>query len=74
MNSIFSVDNEISSHFYIVYVNLGLEKVLFKDWLHFNYSGMTASYSISVQPKSLFWFRFDTETETQIGRYFRPIL
>ena len=27
----------------------------------------------SVQPKPLFWFRSDTETETQIVRYFRPI-
>jgi len=27
----------------------------------------------SVRPKPLFWFRSDTETETQIGRYFRPI-
>ena len=35
----------------------------------------TRSYSwTSVQPKPLFWFRSNTETETQIGRYFRPIL
>jgi hypothetical protein len=27
----------------------------------------------SVRLKPLFWFRSDTETETQIGRYFRPI-
>jgi hypothetical protein len=27
----------------------------------------------SVRPKPLFWFRSGTETETQIGRYFRPI-
>ena len=27
----------------------------------------------SVRPKPLFWFRSDTETETYIGRYFRPI-
>ena len=27
----------------------------------------------SVRPKPLFWFRSDTETETLIGRYFRPI-
>ena len=27
----------------------------------------------SVQPKPLFWFRFDTDTKTQIGRYFGPI-
>ena len=25
-------------------------------------------YETSVQPKPLFWFRSDTETETQIGR------
>ena len=30
--------------------------------------------SASVQPKPLFWFRSDTETETQIGKYFLPIL
>ena len=27
----------------------------------------------NVQPKPLFWFWYDTETKTQIGRYFRPI-
>ena len=27
----------------------------------------------SVRPKPLFWFMSDTGTETQIGRYFRPI-
>ena len=27
----------------------------------------------SVRPKPLFWFRSDTKTETQIGRYFRLI-
>ena len=27
----------------------------------------------SERPKPLFWFRSDTETETLIGRYFRPI-
>ena len=27
----------------------------------------------SVRPKPLFWFRSDTETEPQIGRYFWPI-
>ena len=26
---------------------------------------------ISVRPKPIFWFRCDTDTETQIGRYFR---
>ena len=25
----------------------------------------------SVRPKPLFWFRSNTDTETQIGRYFR---
>ena len=28
----------------------------------------------SVRPKPLFWFRSDTQTETHIVRYFRPIL
>ena len=28
-----------------------------------------AHYTALVRPKPLFWFRFDTETETQIGRY-----
>ena len=27
----------------------------------------------SVRPKPLFWFRSNTETQTQIGRYFRPL-
>ena len=27
----------------------------------------------SERPKPPFWFRPDTETETVIGRYFRPI-
>ena len=27
----------------------------------------------SSRPKPLFWFRSDTETETQIGKYFRRI-
>ncbi len=27
----------------------------------------------SVQPKPLFWFRYNTETETQIGQYCLPI-
>ena len=31
------------------------------------------SFWTSVQPKPLFCFRSDTETETQIGWYFRPI-
>ena len=25
----------------------------------------------SVRPKPLFWFRYNTDTETQIGQYFR---
>ena len=29
---------------------------------------------IFSRPKPIFWFRSDTETETQIGRYSRPIL
>ena len=31
------------------------------------------SLQCSVQPKPLFWFRFDTDTKTQIGRYFGRI-
>ena len=32
------------------------------------------SVNFSVQPKPLFWFRSNTETETRIGRYFRSLL
>ena len=39
----------------------------------YSINNLQSSYA-SVRPKSLFWFRYDTETETQIGKYFRPIL
>ena len=32
-----------------------------------------ASIQTRVRPKPLFWFRSNTETETQVGRYFQPI-
>ena len=31
------------------------------------------TFRASLRPKPLFWFRSDTETETQIGRHFQPI-
>ena len=34
---------------------------------------MLSHTSCSERPKPLFWFRYDTETETLNGRYFRPI-
>ena len=35
----------------------------------------TNSIALIVYDRNpLFWFRSDTETETQIGRYFRPVL
>ena len=33
--------------------------------------GVKTVHAGSVRPKPLFWFRSNTETETQIGRYFR---
>ena len=39
-------------------------------WKHL----VTSKQGGSVRPKPLFWFRSNTETETQIGWYFRPIL
>ena len=31
-------------------------------------------FSSGVRPKPLFWFRSNTEAETQIGRYFQPLM
>ena len=36
-------------------------------------ASVTSPLNNSERPKPLFWFRPDTETETVIGRYFRPI-
>ena len=40
------------------------------NWSYFEFS---SQIHISERPKPLFWFRSDTETETLIGRQFRPI-
>ena len=39
----------------------------------FGRESKSSTHECSVRPKPLFWFRFDTKTETQIGGYFRPI-
>ena len=44
-----------------------------KDLIQYRNDAICMHIQISVRPKSLFWFRSDTKTATQIGQYFQLI-
>ena len=46
-------------------------RTTFFDWNQCNHKNWVPSISVPLKP--LFWFRSDTETKTQIDRYFRLI-